>query len=137
MTSTRSMTDTTADALMTGARVDARGAAEARQLVAHVGPVGARVEEDVQRGRAVDRAVEAREHDVHLVGVARRLAEQRAAAAAAERARAVLGGAVAHQRLGAGLEREPLARDAEPGDERGAVIAPAHAAMAVAAEKRG
>ena len=81
-------------------------------------------------------AIPWREHDVDVVGMARVLAEQRAAAAPAERAHAVLGGAVMHQHVRAGLEREPLARDAEPGDEGGAVVAPAHRAVAVRTEQR-
>src|SRR5262245_54719580 len=66
----------------------------------------------------------------------RRLAEQRAAAAAAERAHAVVGRLEVHELRLPGVERELAARHGEPGHVPGAMDAPAHRAVAVPAEGR-
>src|SRR5437667_11394850 len=116
-------------------RLRARLAPEARQVVRDRHPGRAVVEVEV-RLRRVARALEVREHDVEVVRMQRRLAEERAAAAAAEAPGAVLGRPVADQPLGSGDEPEALVRDPDPRDVAGAMGATAHRAMAVGAEER-
>src|SRR5881296_678670 len=116
-------------------RLGARLAPEARQVVGDRHPGRAVVEVEM-RLRRVARAVEVREYDVEVVGMQRRLAEERAAAAAAEAPGAVLGRPVADQPLGSGDEPEALVRDPDPRDVAGAMGATAHRAVAVGAEER-
>src|SRR5205809_3389403 len=102
----------------------ARLAPEARQVVRDRHPGRAVVEVEV-RLRRVARALEVREYDVEVVRMQRRLAEERAAAAAAEAPGAVLGRPVADQPLGSGDEAEALVRDSDPRDVTGAMGATA------------
>src|SRR5262249_9272230 len=110
--------------------------AEAGQLVAHPRPRRAGVEVDVRLRRPVDVALHVREHDVDPLRMVRRLAEERAPAGPAERPRAVVRGAGADRPGPARDDAEALVGHGEPGDVRGPVAAPAHRAVAVAAEER-
>src|SRR5439155_17511028 len=116
-------------------RLGARLAPEARQVVRDRHPGRAVVEVEV-RLRRVARAVEVGEHDVEVVAMERRLAEERAAARAAEAPGAVLRRPVAHQPLLAGDDPEALVRHPDPRDVAGAMGATAHRAVAVGAEER-
>src|SRR5262249_45732410 len=117
-------------------RLRPRRAAEPRQLVADAYPRGAVVEEEMGGGRLVDRALHVREPPVDVVGMAGRLAEERAATGATEAPRAVVGRPVADELLLAAGDPEPRVRDAEPGDVARPVRPLAHRAVAVRAEER-
>ena len=80
--------------------------------------------------------IEARERDVDFAGPAAGLEEERRAAAAAEAARRRGSGMVARERLGTGLQHEARLARPDPGDEAGALGAPAHRAMAMGDPER-
>src|SRR5262245_24577950 len=86
-------------------------------------------------GASIDRPVEVGERDIDDVRMVRRYAEQRASAVGTERAAAMLGGLVARELIRATVDRHLASRDGNPGHICRAVIATAHAAMAVTAER--
>src|SRR5262245_9480991 len=116
------------------ARLQAARTAEPRQRIAQGDPVDVVVEVDVGLRCDVDRRIEVGEDDVDLVRVMGRFAEQIAATGTAKAARPVVGRAEAHQLRLAGEQLELRVRHRDPGHEAGAVVAPAHRAMAVRAK---